>query len=211
MATDIKQAVILCAGLGTRLRPVTDTVPKVMIPILGKPLLLRHIEQFKKHDVTEFFINTHYLPNVITDYFGDGSAFGVKIVYSFEKEPLGTAGGVKGFEKKLDDAFFLIYGDVFSLVDYSKMRKVWEKLPSDTLGMQRMRGTHMRGIFILRKKVLSFISSHAPYEISGHLLPDIASRGLPFYSYECDDFSKGIDTVEKWREVEAYLRTLLYI
>ncbi|MSU55794.1 MAG: nucleotidyltransferase family protein [Candidatus Taylorbacteria bacterium] len=233
------QAVILCAGLGTRLRPYTDTVPKVMIPILGKPLLLWHIEQFKKHGVHSFCINTHYLPKVITDYFGDGSKWDVRITYSFEQKPLGTAGGLKGFEGKLDEEFFLVYGDTFSLVDYSKMREAWEKLPRTTLGMQRMKETReyadadvaevgadgrflaihpkphtreyshvyrMRGVFILRKTILSHIPPNVPYEIGKHLLPDIVSKGLPFFAYECDDYSKGIDTIEKWREVEAYLR-----
>ena len=123
----IKQAVILCAGLGTRLRPYTDTMPKPMIPILGKPMLEWHIMQFKKYGVQEFFINLHYLPDVITDYFGDGSRWGVKIHYHFEPEILGTAGGVKSFEKMLDDSFFLIYGDTFSLVDYGRMEDAWNE------------------------------------------------------------------------------------
>lgn len=118
----ITQAIILSAGLGTRLRPLTDNIPKVMIPLLGKPLLLRHIEQLKKHGVKDIFINLHYLPDVIRDYFGDGSKFGVNIKYFFEeKEILGTAGGLKGFEKDIKDNFFVIYGDVFSLVNYSEM------------------------------------------------------------------------------------------
>src|SRR3989338_9189883 len=73
--SSIKQAVILCAGLGTRLKPYTDTMPKAMLPVLGKPMLQWHVEQFKKHGVTEFFINLHYLPDVIKNYFGDGGAY----------------------------------------------------------------------------------------------------------------------------------------
>ncbi|MFA6251733.1 MAG: nucleotidyltransferase family protein [Candidatus Paceibacterota bacterium] len=118
----ISQAVILSAGLGTRLRPLTEGIPKVMVPLLGKPLLLHHIEQLKKHGIIDIFINLHYLPDVITDYFGDGSKFGVHITYAIEKPNiLGTAGGVKNFEEKLKDNFFVIYGDVFSQVDYAKM------------------------------------------------------------------------------------------
>ncbi len=237
----IKQAVILAAGLGTRLKPYTDTMPKPMIPILGKPMLQWHVEQFKKHGVTEFFFNLHYLPHVIKNYFGDGSKFGVKITYNFEPVILGTAGGVKAFEKKLDDEFFLIYGDTFSLVDYSKMRAAWEKLPPGAIGMQRMKKTddyadadvaeldstgkyvaihakphtekyanayRMRGVFILKKKILSYVPANKPYEIGKNLLPDIVKQGEAFYSYECDDFSKGIDTLEKWKEVEDHLKKL---
>lgn len=131
----ISQAVILSAGLGTRLRPLTDTMPKVMVPFLGKPLLLHHIEQLKKHGITDIFINLHYLPKVVMEYFGDGSKFGVHITYAIEKdEILGTAGGVKNFEGKLKNDFFVIYGDVFSLVDYTKMSEAYFK-KKDTLGM----------------------------------------------------------------------------
>ncbi|MDO8537015.1 MAG: nucleotidyltransferase family protein [bacterium] len=246
----IKQAVILSAGLGTRMGTLTKDTPKVTIPILGKPMLLWHIEQFKKHGVSEFFINLHYLPDVIKSYFGDGSKFGIRINYSFEPVILGTAGGVKQFEPLLNDEFFLIYGDTFSLVDYSKMREVWEKLPavgearpagrpSGAIGMQRMAKTdnyadadvaeldasgkfikihpkphtekyanahRMRGVFILKKKILSYIPPNTPYEIGKQLLPDIVNHGEAFYSYECDDYSKGIDTIEKLNEVEEHLK-----
>lgn len=118
----ISQAVILAAGFGTRLRPLTDNIPKVMVPLVGKPLLLRHIEQLKKHGILDIYINVHYLPGVITKYFGDGSRFGVHITYAFETpDILGTAGGIKNFEGMLQENFFVVYGDVFSLVDYTKM------------------------------------------------------------------------------------------
>lgn len=235
----IKQAVILSAGLGTRLRPLTDDIPKVMVPVLGKPLLLWHIEQFKKHGVSEFFINVHYLPDVIQYYFGDGSKFGVRIIYNFEPTILGTAGGLKKFEDKLDDIFFLIYGDTFSLVDYSKMEAFWKTKP-DAIGMQRVgrsdnyadvdtveldeklkfvkihakphKGKYnnpqyrLRGVFMLRKDILSFIPPDLYYEIGKNLLPDVISKGKSFYGYECDDYSKGIDIIEKLQEVERYLR-----
>ncbi len=117
----------MSAGLGTRLRPITESIPKVMVSIEGKPLLLHQIEHLKEHGVTDFFINLHYLPEVIKDYFGDGSKFGVKITYSFEPELLGTAGGLKKFEKYLGDSFFVVYGDVFNEVNYSDLKKYYEK------------------------------------------------------------------------------------
>ena len=92
MKNKIKQAVISAGGFGTRLRPTTDTIPKPMLPIAGKPMLERNIEQFKKHGVTEFFLTLHYLPEVITDYFGDGARCGCTIAYLRERAPLGTGG-----------------------------------------------------------------------------------------------------------------------
>ncbi len=130
----IGQAIILSAGLGTRLRPVTHNIPKVMVPVGGKPLLEWHIGQFKKHGVREFFINLHYMPEVIKNYFGDGSMWEVKIVYAFEPQILGTAGGIKQFEPRLAENFFVMYGDMFSLVDYAKMAKAFFAKPK-VLGM----------------------------------------------------------------------------
>lgn len=235
---NIKQAVILCAGLGTRLRPLTDTIPKPMIPILGKPLLEWNIEQFKKHGVTEFFINLFYLPDVIRDYFGDGAKWGVKINYFQEKEILGTAGGVKNFASMLDETFFLIYGDMLSLIDYSKMAAEFAKYP-DAIGMQKMQRTdsyadadvaelaedgsfvkihskphtekhpnayRMKGVFILKKAILDYIPADTFYELGKQLLPDVVSRGEKFYSYECADYTKGIDTMDKYQEVEEHIR-----
>jgi mannose-1-phosphate guanylyltransferase len=136
MSVKIKQAVILSAGFGSRLRPMTDTMPKVMVPFLGKPLLEHHIEQYKKFGVSEFFINLHYLPEVIKSYFGDGSKFGVSITYAYEDPILGTAGGMKDFEGKLKGDFFLIYGDVFSQVDYQAMADAYYKTPANRIGME---------------------------------------------------------------------------
>lgn len=118
----ITQAIVLSAGLGTRLRALlADKMPKVMVPLAGKPLLLHHVERLKEAGVQEFFINLHYLPQVIQDYFGDGSPFGISIRYAYEPNILGTAGGIKQFEPYLDDAFFVIYGDVYSELDYRNM------------------------------------------------------------------------------------------
>jgi NDP-sugar pyrophosphorylase family protein len=106
------KAFILAAGLGTRLRALGLDVPKVMVPIGGKPLLQHHFEWFSTQGITEYILNLHYLPEKITDYFGDGSQFGVKITYSLETEILGTAGGVKKMAAQLRDGPFLVlYGD----------------------------------------------------------------------------------------------------
>lgn len=129
------QALILSAGVGKRLKPFTNSLPKVMVPIGSRPLLEHHLEQFKKHGIRDFLINLHHLPEKITEYFGDGSKWGVKIIYKYEPEILGTAGGIKNFEEEIKDDFFVIYGDIFSLVDYSKMVQVFDK-KTDAIGME---------------------------------------------------------------------------
>lgn len=121
--TNFMQAVILSAGKGTRLNPLTKSVPKVMVPIKGKPLLEWHIEHLKKFGIKDIFINLHYLPNFITDYFGNGEKFGVNILYKYEKNLLGTGGGVAQFKNKLRGTFFLLYGDIFTNINIKKMYK----------------------------------------------------------------------------------------
>jgi NDP-sugar pyrophosphorylase family protein len=116
------KAFILAAGLGTRLRSLGLDVPKVMVPICGKPLLEHHIELFKRQGIREFIVNLHYLPEKITSYFGDGSRFGVKIEYSHEPDLLGTAGAVKKMAHKLHDAaFFVFYGDNLVRIDFAPL------------------------------------------------------------------------------------------
>lgn len=116
------KAMILAAGAGVRLRPLTDYVPKCMISIGGKPILERTIEHLSRHDVTEMIINVCTLSQVIMDYFGDGGRWGVHIVYSVEERPLGTAGGVKHVAQFFDQKPFIVwYGDNLSTCDLGRL------------------------------------------------------------------------------------------
>ena len=233
----ITQAIISTGGFGTRLRPLTNTLPKPMIPILGKPLLEWQMEQFKKHGVKEFYFTLHYLPEVIMDYFGDGSQFGVKIYYFIEKEPLGSAGAMKKFEDQLGKVFYYLYGDIFTLINYTKMSETYVE-KENPIGMQLMKRTEnyadadvaeldaqerfikihtkphtethpnayrMRGSFILDKKILSYIPEDTTFDLGKQLLPKVVAEGKNFYAYECEDYSKGIDTQDKLEEVVAYV------
>jgi len=85
------QAIIMAAGAGTRLKPLTDTMPKAMVSINGKPILQLIIEQLKTVGVTDFVVIVHYLKDKIIDYFGDGKKLGVKIHYAEQKELKGSA------------------------------------------------------------------------------------------------------------------------
>jgi mannose-1-phosphate guanylyltransferase/phosphomannomutase len=106
----------MCAGLGTRLRPLTLDTPKPMMKISNKPILLNTIDILKQADVKDIVINLHSHPEVIENYFKDGTDFGVKIKYSFEKKLMGTAGGLSVVRKYfMDDTFVIMSGD--GLVD----------------------------------------------------------------------------------------------
>lgn len=107
------KAVVLCAGVGERLRPLTDEVPKPLIPVRGKPLLAWTLERLSACGVTEVLINLHHLPHKITGFLGNGSAFGLSVAYFFEEELLGTAGALDRMRGHLRGPFFVVYGDVF--------------------------------------------------------------------------------------------------
>jgi len=115
------KAMILAAGQGTRLRPLTDHIPKCMVSIGGKPVLEHTIEWLRRYGVTEIIINLHHLPEAIRGYFGDGQKWGVRITYSLEHRPLGTAGGVRNVAWLFDGPFFVWYGDNLSTCDLSRL------------------------------------------------------------------------------------------
>jgi len=112
---------ILAAGEGTRLRPLTLQTPKVLLPIAGVPLIQYTLAWLKSHSISEVAINLYHLGDEIKALLGDGSRFGVTIHYSSEKKLLGTAGGVKKLEKFFDDTFVVIYGDNLTDFDLSAM------------------------------------------------------------------------------------------
>jgi histidinol-phosphate phosphatase family protein len=125
------QAVILAGGKGTRLKELTAEVPKPMIPVAGKPILLHQINNLKECGVKDFILVVGYLGQKIIDYFGDGSKFDVNIEYYHEAELLGTGGALYYIKDKLEDDFFLLYGDIFLNVDFARMMKFHKKNKSD--------------------------------------------------------------------------------
>ena len=125
------RAMILAAGLGTRMRPLTNHTPKPLLEVGGKPLIVWHIEQLKEAGFTEIVINVSYLGQQIIDYLGDGSTFGVSLHFSDEQEEgaLETAGGIVKALPLLSETFLVVNGDVWT--DYTYAKKF--KLSSDIL------------------------------------------------------------------------------
>jgi len=117
-----RKAVVLSGGLGTRLRPFTEVIPKPLIPIGEKAVLEIQIEHFKKYGFDEIFLATNYKSDYIKSFFGDGSRYGVSLTVSKEDKPLGTAGPIKLLANHLrEDPFIVMNGDILSLVNFEKM------------------------------------------------------------------------------------------
>ncbi len=108
------KAVIMAGGEGSRLRPLTCNRPKPMVPIANKPVMEHIIELLKKYGIKDIAVTLQYMPEIIKDYFGDGSEFGVNLNYYTEDVPLGTAGSVKNAEDFLDEPFIVISGDALT-------------------------------------------------------------------------------------------------
>jgi len=116
------KAMILAAGRGERMRPLTDQTPKPLLPVHGKPLIQRHIERLVDAGITELVINLAHLGDQISDYLSDGQQFGATIHYSWESTALETAGGIRKALPLLGDQPFLaINGDIFTDYPFSRL------------------------------------------------------------------------------------------
>jgi mannose-1-phosphate guanylyltransferase len=118
------KAVILVGGEATRLHPLTCNTPKIMVPVLNRPFFEHLLGYLKKHNITDIVLAVGKSPGQIRDYFGDGSKFGVRLTYSTEDSPLGTAGAVKNAEKFLDNPIIVLNGDVFTDIDLTIMMQL---------------------------------------------------------------------------------------
>ena len=119
------KAMILAAGMGNRMRPLTLHTPKPLLEVGGKPLIVWHIEKLQKIGVQEIVINTAWLGEKLVDALGDGSQFGVKILWSHEGQGLETAGGIiKALPLLGNEPFILVNGDVWTTMDFAPLLNV---------------------------------------------------------------------------------------
>ncbi|MCU1356126.1 MAG: nucleotidyl transferase [Acidimicrobiales bacterium] len=115
------KAVIMAGGEGTRLRPLTSNCPKPMLPLANRPMMEHIIGLLKQHGIDEIVVTVAFLANQIRTYFGDGSEFGVRMVYATEDQPLGTAGSVRNAMAQLTERFLVISGDVLTDIDLGEI------------------------------------------------------------------------------------------
>jgi len=128
------QIVILAGGLGTRLRPLTERLPKCLAPVNGRPFLEYQMELLSRRGVRDIVLCVGYLGQAVSEHFGHGHRFGVNIVYSWERDGLlGTAGALKQAEPLLEPEFFVTYGDSYLLLDYREIMRRFREGPA--LGM----------------------------------------------------------------------------
>ncbi len=146
------KAVIMAGGEGTRLRPLTSNIPKPMMPIVNRPMMEHIVELLKTHGFDEIVVTVAFMANAIRTYFGDGSEFGVRMVYAIEESPLGTAGSVRNAMDELDERFLVISGDVLTDIDLGEMVRFHEERGAlATIGLVPVENPLEFGIVITRE------------------------------------------------------------
>jgi len=195
------RAVLMAGGSGTRLRPLTCDLPKPMVPVLNRPMAEHIVNLLKRHQIREIITTLHYLPDVLRDYFGDGSEFGVQMTYAVEEEqPLGTAGCVKNVEELLDDTFLVISGDSMTDFDLSSAIEFHKRKQSKaTLVLARVPNPVEFGVVITDEqyRIQRFLEKPSSSEIFSdtvntgtYILEPEVLKYLP-QNEECD-FSKDL-------------------
>ena len=144
------KAVIMAGGKGTRLRPLTSNQPKPMVPITNVPCMEHVVELLKRHGFEDMLTTLQFMPEYIRDYFGDGSSWGVKIDYSVEEDPLGTAGSVKFAQDGLTERFVIVSGDVLTDADLGKAVSFHEERGAEiTLVLKEVEDPSEFGIVVI--------------------------------------------------------------
>jgi mannose-1-phosphate guanylyltransferase len=178
---------ILAAGLGTRLRPITYSIPKPMVPVLNRPVMEHTARLLAKHGFGEAIANLHWFPETIEDHFGDGSTLGIDLSYRREERLLGTAGGVRNAVDFLGDSFLVVAGDALTDIDFAAMRQFHESHGGvATLATKRVADTDQYGVVIAGEdgRIQGFQEKPDPAEA----LSDLANTCIYMFRSEVFDF-----------------------
>ena len=207
------KAVILAGGLGNRLKPFTEVIPKPLLPIGEKAVLEIQIERFKKFGFDEIYLATNYKSDYIENFLGDGSRYGVKLIISREEKPLGTAGPLKLLKQKLDDPFIVMNGDILSLINFSEfydfsikqntsltvsIKKIVTPYAFGNIFFDGDRVTDidekpdivtfaLAGIYFMKPEIFRYIPDNEYYGIDT-LMKNMLSKKIPITKYELNSY-----------------------
>ncbi len=230
------KALLLSAGFGTRVREIREDIPKVLIPIAGKPIILWNLELLKKYNIKNIAINTHYMADKIKKYLGNGKKYGVDIVYSYEKELLGTAGALANFREFFDDTFIIIYGDIITEIDLGKLNNFHKNHnaigtlvvhetnhPEDSdiiqidekdniVNLIHKPGSDIFGrlgnaaIYVLEPDIFDYIDS-TPCDFIRDIFPKMLKDKKKLVAYNTNEFIRDAGTSKRIFEIEKRLKT----
>ena len=182
------KAMIMAAGLGTRLHPLTGRTAKPMVPILNRPVMEHMLRLLLRHGATEVAANLHYHPDKIRTYFGDGSGFGLSLRYNFERDLLGTAGGVGTFRSFLGDGVFVVVsGDGLTDIDLTAFVAAHRACGAiATMAVKRVDDPSFYGVVVRDDdgRVTGFQEKPGP----GEALSDLCNCGIYVFEPEIFDY-----------------------
>jgi NDP-mannose synthase len=226
-------AIILSGGLGTRLRPFTEVIPKPLLPIGEKAVLEIQIEHLKANGFTHVFLATNYKSAYIENFFGDGSKYGVKLTISKEDKPLGTAGPVKLVKEQLTEPFLVMNGDILTQLPYRKLYEFACKQDSlltictkeivtpfqfgnihtegdFVTGIEEkpdFRTNILAGIYIFKPGILDIIPDDTYYGMDT-LIKDMIARELPITHFPIEEYWLDIGQVKDYEKAQEIYKEI---
>src|SRR3954463_3690591 len=190
----------MAGGEGSRLRPPAPNQPKPMLPLANRPMMEHIVGLLKRHGFDEIVVTLAFMPNAIRTYFGDGSEFGVRMVYATEQEPLGTAGSVRNAMSELDERFLVISGDVLTDIDLTKMIATHEEKDAlATIGLVAVENPLEFGIVITRED--GSIERFLEKPTWGQVFSDTINTGIFVLEPEIFDYIPSGEAVDFSSEV----------
>ena len=221
------KVVILAGGLGSRLKPFTEMIPKPLLPIGEKSILEIQIERLKLSGFNEIILATNYKSEYIESYLGDGKKYGVKLIISKELKPLGTAGPLTLLKDKLNEPFVVINGDILTLLDFNKLfRFALNKNELLTIAIKKeilpfafgnitfaddyvinaeekpdFVTYILAGIYVMQPGIFNLIPDNTYYGIDT-LIRDMIKKGLKIVKYEMDEYWLDIGRLNDYEEAQ---------
>jgi len=225
------KAVILAGGLGTRLKPFTEIIPKPLLPIGEKAVLEIQIEHLKNHGFNEIFLATNYKSEYIENFFGDGSRYGVKLKISKEDKPLGTVGPLTLLREQLAEPFLVINGDILTTFDYHKIYDF--SLQKDTIltvGIKEIstpfqfgniffdgdyitqiqekpliKTNIIAGIYVYKPEIFALIENNQPLDLD-KLINRLLYDNIRISKYEIIDYWLDIGRVTDYQDAQDFYK-----
>jgi NDP-sugar pyrophosphorylase family protein len=226
------KAVILAGGLGSRLKPFTEIIPKPLLPIGEKAVLEIQIERFKKHGFDEIYLATNYKSEYVENFIGDGSRYGIKLMLSREEKPLGTAGPLTLLKDKLTEPFVVMNGDILSLIDFTKLynfasaqknaltitiKKIVTPYAFGNIFFKGDLVTNIEekpdiityalaGIYVMTPEIFKYIPDDTFYGMD-LLIRGMLAKNKPISKYEIEEYWLDIGRIEDYTKAQEVYKT----
>ena len=225
--------VLMAGGLGSRLKPMTDECPKPLLKVGNKPILENILEDFKENGFTRFYISVNYMSDMVEEYFGDGSRWGVEIKYLYEDKKLGTAGAISLIKEKHSEPIFVMNGDLLTKVNFQQMLDFHIEHKADvTMGIREFDfqvpyGVVKRddyrfvdiiekpvqklfinaGIYILNPELLEMMPGNSFYEMP-NLLKYFKDQNKDIIVFPVREYWLDIGHIDDYKQANEYIKII---